>query len=57
MPEPFRYLKGELCCERVPLSALAEKHGTPLYVYSATEIAERVRLFAAAFKGVPHTIG
>ena len=57
VPEPFRYLKGELHCENVRLSALAEKYGTPLYVYSASEIADRVRLFAAAFENLRHTIG
>ncbi|MBN8247000.1 MAG: diaminopimelate decarboxylase [Verrucomicrobia bacterium] len=30
----FRYVGRELCCEGVSLSALAKKHGTPLYVYS-----------------------
>ncbi len=38
------------------MSSLAEKFGTPLYVYSATHIRDRYRLFDAAFRRVPHTI-
>ncbi len=35
--------KSELHCEGIPLSRLAEKYGTPLYVYSAAAIRERVK--------------
>lgn len=44
----------QLCCEQVPLSELADRFGTPLYVYSATSIRERVRSFARNFRGVSH---
>jgi len=47
---------AELCCEAVPLSGLAERFGTPLYVYSATAIRARLQAFAQAFRGVPHTL-
>jgi diaminopimelate decarboxylase len=43
-----------LNCEQVPLTELAERFGTPLYVYSATSIRQRVRAFARAFRGVSH---
>ncbi len=33
---------------------LAERFGTPLYVYSAASIRQRVRAFARAFRGVSH---
>src|ERR1700691_4482618 len=46
----------ELFCDRVPLTKLAERYGTPLYVYSATTIRERLAAFEKAFHGVPHTI-
>jgi diaminopimelate decarboxylase len=46
----------ELFCDRVPLTNLAERYGTPLYVYSATTIRERLRAFEKAFRDVPHTI-
>jgi diaminopimelate decarboxylase len=45
-----------LHCDEVPLSRLAERFGTPLYVYSATAIGERMRVFGHAFRKVPHTV-
>jgi len=45
-----------LHCDNVDLSRLAERYGTPLYVYSATMIQERLAAFQQAFRGVPHTI-
>jgi diaminopimelate decarboxylase len=44
----------QLSCEQLPLSDLAARFGTPLYVYSATSIRHRVRAFARAFGGVSH---
>jgi diaminopimelate decarboxylase len=47
-----------LHCDDVPLTKLAERYGTPLYVYSATTIRERLAAFENAFRNVdvPHTI-
>lgn len=45
-----------LHCDDVPLTKLAERYGTPLYVYSATTIRKRLAAFENAFRGVPHTI-
>jgi len=45
-----------LHCEDIPLSQLAERYGTPLYVYSAAAIRERLATFEKAFRDVPHTI-
>jgi diaminopimelate decarboxylase len=45
-----------LYCEDVSLQALAEEHGTPLYVYSTAMIRERYEAFDAAFRDQPHTI-
>jgi diaminopimelate decarboxylase len=56
---PFQYggrEKLELLCDGVPLARLAREYGTPLYVYSAENIRQRVRLFADAFSGVRHTV-
>ncbi len=55
-PRPFTYRNRELICDGVPLSTLAAEHGTPLYIYSATQIADRFRLFEASFATRPHTI-
>jgi diaminopimelate decarboxylase len=46
----------ELFCDNVPLTRLAERYGTPLYVYSATTIRERLAAFEKAFRDVAHTI-
>ena len=43
-------------CDEIPLLRLAEKFGTPLYVYSASTIRERVRAFQRAFRKVRHTV-
>jgi diaminopimelate decarboxylase len=45
-----------LHCDDVPLPHLAKRYGTPLYVYSATAIRDRLAAFESAFSGVPHTI-
>ena len=55
-PPAFEWRRGELHCERLPLAALAERYGTPLYCYSQTAIRERYRTFDKAFHGVSHTI-
>lgn len=45
----FRYQNGELVCEGVTATALADRFGTPLYVYSASTIREHVTRLRAAF--------
>jgi diaminopimelate decarboxylase len=45
-----------LHCEQAPLPRLAEKFGTPLYVYSTRTIRDRVKGFQAAFASVEHAI-
>jgi diaminopimelate decarboxylase len=46
----------ELYCESVALETLAERHGTPLYVYSAAMIRARLNAFERAFHSIPHTL-
>jgi len=46
----------ELFCESVALERLAERHGTPLYVYSAEMIRARIQAFHRAFRAVPYTL-
>ena len=55
-PPAFEYRNNELHCEKASLSQLAEKFGTPLYLYSQSTIRERYRTFDQAFRSVPHTI-
>jgi diaminopimelate decarboxylase len=45
-----------LQCDDIPLAKLAERYGTPLYVYSATAIRKRLASFDDAFRNVPHTV-
>jgi diaminopimelate decarboxylase len=54
----LRQLRNDsvLHCDDVPLTKLAKRYGTPLYVYSATTIHERLAAFENAFRDVPHTI-
>ena len=55
---PFFYPEGKhaMQCDRARLDALAEKYGTPLYVYSARHVLERLDLFERAFSAVPHVV-
>lgn len=48
---PFRYSpEGQLLCDAVPLEKLADRYGTPLYCYSASQVRERLALFRKQFK-------
>jgi diaminopimelate decarboxylase len=47
---------ASLHCEDVALTQLAERYGTPLYIYSTAAILDRFRAFQRAFDPVPHTI-
>ena len=55
---PFHHPRpgAPLHCDRVSLETLARKFGTPLYVYSASQIAERFLLFQKALAGREHLI-
>jgi diaminopimelate decarboxylase len=52
----FRYHDGSLHCEDVNLERVAEKHGTPLYVYSAGTILDHYRRLDAALSEIDHLI-
>lgn len=52
----FEYLEGTLCAEQVPLPVLAERFGTPLFVYSRATLERHWRDFDEAFAGVPHLV-
>jgi diaminopimelate decarboxylase len=55
---PFHHPQpgAALYCEKVSLESLTRRHGTPLYVYSASQIAERLSLFQQAFAGRDHLV-
>lgn len=45
----FVYRDGELYCEGVPASELAERFGTPLYVYSGSALLRQLKALQDAF--------
>lgn len=50
--EPFHYRDRELYCEDLSVAALAEKYGTPLYLYSEAAILGQLRALQTAFAAV-----
>jgi diaminopimelate decarboxylase len=50
----FDYRDGELWAEQVRVRDLAERFGTPLYVYSARTLARHYRAFDSAMQGLDH---
>lgn len=56
MTQPFQYKNQTLFAEGVSLEKLAEDFGTPLYVYSRTELEQRWKAFDQAFGNQPHLV-
>lgn len=54
--DAFNYRDGELFAEGVALSAIAERFGTPTYVYSRAHIEAQYLAFADALAGMPHLV-
>ncbi|NMX63795.1 diaminopimelate decarboxylase [Pseudomonas sp. WS 5079] len=54
--DAFNYRDGELFAEDVALSAIAERFGTPTYVYSRAHIEAQYRTFADALEGTPSLV-
>ncbi len=54
--EAFSYRDGQLFAEGVALPALAQRFGTPTYVYSRAHIEAQYRAYADALEGVPHLV-
>ncbi|MGE5089815.1 MAG: diaminopimelate decarboxylase [Candidatus Levyibacteriota bacterium] len=52
----FEYVDGELHAEGMSLTAIADRYGTPCYVYSRAMLTRAYREFDAAFEGIPHLI-
>jgi len=45
----FEYSNGELFCEQVPVSGVADQFGTPVYIYSAATLVDHYRRIETAF--------
>jgi len=52
----FYRQNGALACDGASLSTIAQAEGTPLYVYSASVIADRYRAIDEAFASHPHEL-
>jgi diaminopimelate decarboxylase len=58
LSRPFHHPRpgAALSCGTVSLETLARRFGTPLYVYSADQIVERLEMFQQALAGRDHLV-
>lgn len=54
--QPFEYRDNVLFAEGVALPVIAERFGTPTYVYSRAHIEAQYRAYADALVGMPHLV-
>ncbi len=54
--DPFSYRDGELFAEELPVAQLAERFGTPLYLYSRDALETHYHAFDDAFGEHPHRV-
>jgi len=54
--DAFNYRDGQLFAEDVALSAIAERFGTPTYVYSRAHIEAQYRSYVDALQGTSHLV-
>ena len=52
----FKYKNGQFHCEGVPIQKIAEKVGTPFYLYSYSTLVRHFTVFNNAFEGIPHLV-
>jgi diaminopimelate decarboxylase len=52
----FKYKNHQLQCEEIPIQQIAEKVGTPFYLYSYHTLVRHFTVFDEAFKGIPHLV-
>ena len=52
----FRYAKGQLFCEDVPVSDLIREHGSPLYIYSSKTLVDHYSRLDRALSDLDHLI-
>lgn len=52
----FNYRNGELYAEDVPVALIAERFGTPAYVYSRATLERHYRAYDSALNGRPHLV-
>ncbi len=54
MTEQIRFEGNQLKIENLRAADLADKYGTPLYVYSANQITRNYKLLSTAFSSIPN---
>src|SRR5690348_7454678 len=52
----LHYRDDELCIENVRLKTVAEKFGTPSYIYSRAVLETNWQVFDQSFRNIPHRI-
>lgn len=52
----FDYRENVLFCEDVPVKEIADKVGTPFYLYSHATLKRHFQAFRSAFEGIDHLI-
>ena len=52
----FSYKGNELYAEDVPVRLMAEKYGTPLYIYSYKTFLRHFNSYDKAYKDFPHIV-
>ena len=52
----FEYKNHQLHCEGIPVEHIAEKVGTPFYLYSYNTLVRHFTVFNKAFEGIPHLV-
>ncbi|MCK5421464.1 MAG: diaminopimelate decarboxylase [Deltaproteobacteria bacterium] len=50
----FQYHQNELYCDEVPINKIADKVGTPFYLYSNHTLENHFKVFDSAFSGIDH---
>jgi diaminopimelate decarboxylase len=54
--QAFIHRDGQLFAEGVALSAIAQRFGTPTYIYSRAHIEAQYHAYADALQGMPHLV-
>ncbi|MDH4027831.1 MAG: diaminopimelate decarboxylase, partial [Nitrospirota bacterium] len=52
----FKYKNSELYAEDIPVREIAERVGTPVYIYSQRTFLQHLNAYKDAFNGYPNTI-
>ena len=52
----FKFKNHQLYCEEIPIERIAQKVGTPFYLYSYHTLVRHFTIFNEAFKGISHLV-